>query len=169
MLTVDNPHYNKLQEEFHHLKQANFIDVDQKPQLPVHVVLGSGEYARIKTRTNPLVGAEGQPITEKTKLEWFAMSPGAYAMDHNTMLLTRTSQKDYEDLCRLDILGLADIAEHDQSAIYSELKEQLSRSPSGWYETGLPWRGNHAPLPSNEVGSMHRLEACIDWNHCYDV
>ena len=76
LLTVDNPHYNKLQEEFDHLKQANFIDVDQKPQLPVHVVLGSGEYARIKTRTNPLVGTEGQPIAEKTKLGWFAMSPG---------------------------------------------------------------------------------------------
>jgi hypothetical protein len=76
LLTIDNPHYDKLQSEFDHLKRAKFIDVDQKSQLPVHVVLGSGEYARIKTRTNPLVGTEGQPIAEKTKLGWFAMSPG---------------------------------------------------------------------------------------------
>ena len=45
LLTVDNPHYSKLQEEFDYLKQAKFIDVDQKLQLPVHVVLGSGKYA----------------------------------------------------------------------------------------------------------------------------
>ena len=31
LLTVDNPHYNNLQEGFDYLKQANFIDVDQKP------------------------------------------------------------------------------------------------------------------------------------------
>jgi hypothetical protein len=32
LLTVDNPHYDKLQSEFDHLKQAKFIDVDQKSQ-----------------------------------------------------------------------------------------------------------------------------------------
>ncbi|XP_046843226.1 uncharacterized protein LOC124437276 [Xenia sp. Carnegie-2017] len=76
LLTVDNSHYENLQREFEHLKNAKFVDNDQKAQLPVHIVLGSGEYARIKTRTNPLVGTEGQPIAEKTKLGWFAMSPG---------------------------------------------------------------------------------------------
>ncbi len=72
LLTVDNPNYQKLQREFDHLKQAKFIDNDQKSQLPVHVVLGSGEYARIKTRTNPLVGTEGQPIAENLLccLDW---------------------------------------------------------------------------------------------------
>ena len=75
------------------------------------------------------------------------------------MLLTQTSQKHYEDLCRLDVLGLSDTAEHDQSMVYSEFKEQLTRSPSGWYETGLPWRGNHPPLPSNEMGSIRRLQS----------
>ena len=84
------------------------------------------------------------------------MNPGV-ELNHNTMLLTQTSQKDYEDLC--DVLGLADTAEHDQSMVYSEFKEQLTRSPSGWYETGLPWRGNHPPLPLNEIGSIRRLQS----------
>ncbi len=75
------------------------------------------------------------------------------------MLLTQTSQKDYEDLCCLDVLGLADGPEHDQSLVYSEFKEQLTRSPAGWYETGLPWRGNHPPLLSNKSGSMQRLQS----------
>ena len=57
------------------------------------------------------------------------------------------------------MLGLADTAEHHQFMVYSELKEQLTRSPSGWYETGLPWRGNHPPLPSNAMGSIGRLQS----------
>ncbi|XP_046864614.1 uncharacterized protein LOC124459130, partial [Xenia sp. Carnegie-2017] len=86
------------------------------------------------------------------------MSPGVEP-NSKRMLLTQVSQKDYEDLCRLDVLGLADTAEHDQSMVYNEFKEQLTRSPEGWYETGLPWRGNHPPLPSNKTGSIRRLES----------
>ena len=97
-------------------------------------------------------------MAEKTKLGWFIMSPGS-EFDHNTMLLTQTSQSDYEDLCRLDILGLADTPEHDQSFVHAEFKEQLQRSPEGWYETGLPWRGNHPGLPTNKQGSLRRLSS----------
>ena len=75
--------------------------------MPVHVVLGSGECAKIKTRSNHLVGTEGQPIAEKTKSGWFGMSPGV-ELDQNTMLLTQASQRDYEELCRPDVLELAD-------------------------------------------------------------
>ena len=124
--------------------------------LPVHVVLGGGEYARIKTENRPRVGNEGEPIAELTKLGWFIMSPGK-EFDHAHMLLTQTTQHNYEELCHLDVLGLADTSEHDQESVYSEFKEQLVRSPEGWYETGLPWRGNHPPLPSNKEGSLRRL------------
>ena len=86
------------------------------------------------------------------------MSPGS-EFDHNMMLLTQTSQSDYEDLCRLDILGLADTPEHDQSMVHAEFKEQLQRSPEGWYETRLPWRGNHVELPTNKQGSIRCLSS----------
>ena len=52
-----------------------------------------------------------------------------------------------------------DTAEHDQSEVYREFKEQLQRSPEGWYTTSLPWKGNHPPLPTNEKGSLRRLTA----------
>ena len=84
------------------------------------------------------------------------MSPGN-EFDRRTMLLTQTSQLDYEQLCRLDVMGLEDSSEHDQKIVHSEFKEQLRRSPEGWYETGLPWRSNHPVLPSNKTGSLHRL------------
>jgi len=86
------------------------------------------------------------------------MSPGS-EFDHNTMLLTQKSQSDYEDLCRLNILGPADTPERDQNMVHAEFKEQLQRSLEGWYETGLPWRGNHPELPTNEQGSLRRLSS----------
>lgn len=128
-----------------------------KPSLPIHVVLGSGEYARIKTQTKPRIGQENEPVAELTKLGWFIMSPGT-EFDKNTMMLTQTSQTDYECLCRLDVLGLADTSEKDPNVVFTEFKEQLQRSPEGWYETGLPWKPNHAMLLDNSKGSLQRLE-----------
>ena len=72
---------------------------------------------------------------------------GGQEYDHNHMRLTQTSQKDYEELCCLDILRLADSHEHDQKAVYDEFKEHLVRSEEGWYEKGLPWHGGHPDLP----------------------
>ena len=155
LLTVDNPHYQQLIDSYSHLRGVKIEDLDSKEQLPVHMVLGSGEYARIKTETKPHISRDGEPIAEKTKLGWFIMPPGQ-EFDHNRMMLTQTSQTDYEELCRLDVLGLADSSEHDQLAVYCEFKEQLVRN-EGWYETGLPWRGNHHRLPSNKQGSLRRL------------
>ena len=88
------------------------------------------------------------------------MSPGK-EFDRQYMLLTQATQHDYGDLCRIDVLGLADTAEHDQGSVYEEFKEQLVRSSEGWYETGLPWRGNHPPLPSNKEGSLRRLDRLV--------
>ena len=65
-------------------------------------------------------------MAERTKLGWFIMSPGA-EFNKGTMLLTQTSQADFETLCRLDVLGLADIPENDQDAVYQDFKEQLVR------------------------------------------
>ena len=45
--------------------------------------------------------------------------------------------------------------------MYEEFKEQLTRSAEGWYETGLPWKGNHPPLPNNKSGSLKRLENTV--------
>lgn len=160
LLSICNPKYDQLIHKYSHLQGVEITDHDIKEQLPVHVVLGSEEYARIKTDARPQIGREGEPLGEKTKLGWFIMSPGT-EFDHNTMLLTQTSQSDYEDLCRLDVLGLADTTEHDLGVVHTEFKEKLQRSPEEWYETGLPWRGNHPTLPTNEQGSLRRLSSLI--------
>ena len=156
LLAVDNPQYADLVQENAHLSGVKITDKDTKSQLPVHIIFGSGEYARIKTDTKPRVGKDGEPVAELTKMGWFITSPGT-EFDRSKMLLTQTSQSDYEGLCRIDVLGLADAAENDQRVVHDEFKEQLYRDKEGWYETGLPWRANHPKLPDNRQGSLLRL------------
>ncbi|XP_068692649.1 uncharacterized protein [Montipora foliosa] len=81
--------------------------------------------------------------------------------DLSKLLLTQTSRVEYEDLCRLDVLGLKDSAVGDKEQVYDEFKEQLQTSSEGWYQTGLPWKGSHPPLPSNEGGSLQRLHTLL--------
>eukprot|EP00112_Aurelia_sp_Birch-Aquarium-sp1_P000960 Seg1093.6 transcript_id=Seg1093.6/GoldUCD/mRNA.D3Y31 product="hypothetical protein" protein_id=Seg1093.6/GoldUCD/D3Y31 len=88
------------------------------------------------------------------------MSPGKEA-DLSSIYLTRSSTADYEDLCRLDVLGLEDRASDDQATVFEDFKEQLTRSPEGWYETGLLWKSGHASLPSNQSGSLGRLSGLV--------
>ena len=160
LLTINNPNYEKLIRDYNHLGNVVIDDCDTKDRLFIHLVLGNGEYARIKTSTKPVIGGDHEPVAEKTKLGWFIMSPGI-DFDRSTMLLTQTAHSDFESLCRLDVLGLADTVENDQNVIYDDLKEQLVRNPAGWYETNLPWKANHPDLPKNEAASRRRLTSLV--------
>ena len=135
-------------------------DIDTKALLPVHVILGASDYAKIKTRESQRTGAIGEPVAEYTLFGWTIMSPGTET-DLEKMFLAQTASNDYEELYRMDILGLEDKSNGDQSVVYEEFLEQLSRSPEGWYETGLPWKGDHPPLPSNKSGSLKRLGSLV--------
>jgi len=83
-------------------------------------------------------------VAEFTRFGWALMAPGIEA-DVSSGYLAVDAVSDYEKLCALDVLGLA---------------EQLNRDPEkGWYETGLPWKGDHPPLPTNKEGSLRCLHA----------
>ena len=111
-------------------------------------------------------GAVGEPIAEQTRFRWTIMSSGA-EVDSQNMFLTQTSIGDYEELCCMDILGLQDTPIGDQDVVRQEFLEQLTRSPEGWHETALPWKGGHPPLPNNKTGSLaslaQRLKRMADW------
>ena len=87
--------------------------------------------------TKPRIDNDDEPIAELTKFDWFLMSSGKDTYDQNVML-TQTIHVDYKELCRLDVLKLEDSLDNNQSFMFQEFKEQLTRSPEGWYETGLP-------------------------------
>ena len=171
LMKLDNPKYEDLLKKYVHLSEVEMDDKDTKAQLPIHLVLGASEYARIKTSTPPKIALSGQPIAEKTTLGWTIMSPGHEGHHETSMFMTQSINVDFEQLTRLDVLGLPDSSENDQDVVYSEFKEQLSRHPDGYYETGLPWRGNHPTLPTNEFGSRRRLQQLLrklDRTNIYD-
>ena len=103
-------------------------------------------------------GAVGEPVAEYTKFGWTIMSPGTGG-DVDSMFLAHTMQSDYEDLCRMDVVGITDPPSGDQSVVHAEFLEQLQRSPEGWYESGLPWKGDHQPLPSNKPEVLDDFQA----------
>ena len=160
LLLLPNPRYDEVLEKYQHLDGVVIEDDDPKEQLPIHIILGVGEYAKMKTSSSQKVGVPGEPVAELTKFGWILVSPGQ-GVDLSQMFLTQTSSVEYEELCRMDVLGLADTPVGDQEAVYEEFKEQLYRSPEGWYESGLPWKGSYFPIGTNEVNSQRRLRTLV--------
>ena len=159
LLSVENPNYAVMISKYPHLKGVYMEDTDLK-MLPVHVILGTSDYARIKTCESQRTGAMGEPVAEYTHFGWTIMSPGTET-DLDSIFLAQTASNDCEELYRMDVLGLEDAPSGDQSVVYTEFREQLRRSPNGWYEARLPWKGDHPPLPSNESGSLKRLGSLV--------
>ena len=130
LLVLENPCYEQIIEANPHLKGVRMDDDDTKKMLPVHMILGANDFAKIRTGERLRVGRRGDPVAEFTRFGWTIMSPGADS-GLSPALLAVNSNADYEKLCALDVLGLADSATRDQNAVYDELKEQLVRSPEG--------------------------------------
>ena len=133
-MMLDNLRYKKLVEKHPHLKGVTMDHNGVRPHLPVHIILGNSECPRISTTEPQHVGREWDPVASYTKLGWTITSPGK-EIDTTSMLLTQTSRADYEELCKLDVLGLADMPSGDQGVVCDEFKEQLCWSEEGWYET----------------------------------
>ena len=50
LLEIPNPNYSEMQKKYAHLSDIIITDHDTKRDLPVHVILGAGDYAKIKTQ-----------------------------------------------------------------------------------------------------------------------
>ena len=64
LISINNPGYEKLICKYNHLKDVIIEDSDEKDELPIHLVLGNGEYVCIKTTTRPLIGGDNEPVAE---------------------------------------------------------------------------------------------------------
>ena len=86
------------------------------------------------------------------------MSPGT---DLGNAYLVVNSTGYHNRVCALDVLGLEDKPTSHQSEVREEFKEQLTGSPDGRYETGLPWKGNCPELPNNCTDSVRRVNSLL--------
>ena len=93
LLTLTNPWYKDILAKYDHLRGVEIDDVELKREFPVHWILGTSEYARIKTETTPKMGKPGEPIAELTRFGWTLMSSGS-EQDLTKMFLTQTSRLD---------------------------------------------------------------------------
>ena len=159
LLTLPNPRYQEIISKHQHLRGVKINDVDEKDELPVHVILGAGAFCNIKLAEKPRIGNAFEPIAENTKLGWIIMSPGSENGSH--LLHTRTSSTDYDDLCKLDVLGLEDKLTESQTFVHREFREQLISKSEEYYETKLMWKVNHPPLYNNRSMSMVRLKSLL--------
>ena len=108
LLYLDKPKYEEIIKTNEHMQGVTMDDHDTKDKLPVHIILSASEFAKLKTEKPPRIGLPGQPVAELTRYGWTIMSPGKEPVDVSSMLLAQTSQADYEELCRIDVLGLED-------------------------------------------------------------
>ena len=102
LVTLGNPRYEELKAKYPHLEGV-YTDDDTKSFLPVHLVLGVSDYARIKTKTAARLDVPGQPVAEKTAFGWTIVSPGSDDVSSNLMFAHSTIS-DYDQLCRIDVL-----------------------------------------------------------------
>ena len=89
------------------MKDTTINDTDTKKELLVHVLLGAGDYKKVKTQEKAKVGQPGEPIAELTKLGWVVISP-RQETSVTEKLFPKTLVHDYENLCNLDVLGVKD-------------------------------------------------------------
>ena len=88
--------------KYNHLQAVEMIDKDNKPELPVHLVIGANEYTQIKTENAHKIGRQGEPIAERTKFAWTIMSPGNEVSVTEMFLTAQISSTDYVVSMSLD-------------------------------------------------------------------
>ena len=120
------------------------------------MILGAGDYTKIKIQEKARVRKPGEPISKLTKLGLVVISPGQET-SVTKILLSKTSIHNYENLCNLDVLGVKDKLSNRDGKIYDKFQTQLGCSDEGWYETNLIWKEKHPPLNNNKSGSLGRL------------
>ena len=66
-------------------------------------------------------------------------------------------ESEYEKLYSLDVLGVEDRAENDQSEVLSSFKESITRGVDGRYEVSVPWIPGSSLSDTNEQPCRRRL------------
>lgn len=94
IMMVKNTNYESQLARYNHLNGIKIADGDDRQKIPIHVVLGAGEYAAVKTSTPLRMGPPGQTVLEKTQLRWTIMSPGQQDQESH-VFLTRSTLTDY--------------------------------------------------------------------------
>ena len=159
---LPNPRIKQLKRHQRQLRHINFCDEETNiEQLPIHIILGVADYQRIRTTEPPILGndPDNDPGAEYTMLGWILSGKIISAEGEGEKLfLTKTGQREFEQLCSLDVLGLAD-GEDNTTLFHEDFQEQLRFDEKGYYETKLPWKPDRPELSTNKELAIGRLRS----------
>ncbi len=130
--------------------------------MPVHVMLGVSDFQRIRTSGTLILGTNPDldAGTEFTMLGWMVFGGKQQGARLGKQLLLHTAQEEFEKLCNLDVLGVADPIDK-QVFVHENFKQQLEKNEQGFYETRLPWKPCHMQLSIARLHSTTRkFEQC---------
>ena len=160
LMYLPNPRNEQLKQRYPQLRRLQFSDKGaSESQLPVHIILGAGDYQRIHSSEQPTVGQDPvtDPGAEFTMLGW--MMFGRQALKSSEVkkgFFVRSSQSEFEKLCSLEVLGPTDQSDMN-SELHEDFTEHIRKTEDSYYETRLSWKHDHLPLRSNKELATARL------------
>ena len=128
--------------------------------MPVHSILGAADCQSIRTTEPLILGAKPDKDTKAkfTMLGWTIYGrPLVREGDTAKQFFLKTGQEEFEKLSSIDVLGLVDAGTREDTSIHKDFLQQLTKTPARYYETRLPWKEDHVPLPANKNLAAARL------------
>lgn len=109
---LPNPNIRTLKKRHSRFRRLTFSEEETRSDsMPVHIILGAADYQRVRTMEPLVLGTtpDKDPGAEFTMLGWTIY--GRQAVTENCtekQFFLRSGQEEFEKLCSLDVLGLAD-------------------------------------------------------------
>ena len=159
---LPNPRIKSLKKKYDRFRCLSFSDEGaMDDMLPVHLILGTSDFQRIRT-TEPLVlgpNPDCDPGAEFTMLGW-TLSGKIVGSEVGTEkgFFANSTKDEFEQMCSLEVLGLADKIENDAD-FHENFKKNIERMDDGSYQTRLPWKPDHCAVPTNQDLAMARLHS----------
>ena len=162
---LPNPNVTALKKHYGHLRRLNFGEeettrVNASPHHSRRCGLSEDTHYRAtdvggKSRQGP------RCWIYYAGLDYLWTSPYDRDWCREAVFFFQSGQEEFQKLCSLDVLGIADRETREDSRIHEDFLQQLRKTPDGYYETKLPWKADHVALPSNKSFSAARLNSRI--------
>ena len=170
MLThLPNPRIKGLKKKYNRFHCLKFSDEDtEEDKLPIHIILGAADYQRIKTTEPPVLGPnpDVDPGAEFTMLGWTLTGK---IVEVNTeaekLFMTLSPKTEFEQMCSIEVLGLADVDGRLDKEFHEHFQEKLARLDDGTYSTRLPWKPEIVKVPTNKelaIGRLYSTTRCLE-------
>ena len=159
---LPNPKIKLLKRHQRQLKRIKFGNEETTmKQLLIHIILGVADYQRIRTAEPPILGndPENDPGAEYTILGWI-LSGKIIATDGEgeKLFFVKTGQKEFGQLCSLDVLGLGGV-EDNPTLCHEDFQDQLCYDDKGYYKTRLSWKPDQPESSTNKELALGRLRS----------